>query len=659
MLPAIAALLSQFSLLCKRWLARLGFRPETFLLLLAVLIGVVAAVAAVTFHEFIRFLRAALYARLGPRLDLYGRGLVYLVILPTVGGLAVGLLTRYVFRIRAGQGIVDVLEAVIRSRGVIKPLSALEKIITSAITIGSGGSAGAEGPIVQIGAGIASGVGQLFRVARPHMPLLIGCGSAAGISAIFNSPLGGVLFTLEVVLLDFSLRTFAPVVLASVVANVTTKAIFAALHHGQYQAIFQIPSWQAAAHPQLSWTRAGDFILLGLLCGAIGVALIRFMQLSERWFASLRMPATLKPAFGGAILGVLGVAYILAMGWGMLGDPKPIAVQQYPLPAFYSDGYGVIRQLVMSAPAAEDAEEAEEAAAERPAGPETRPANVPVNAFGFYASLPWPKLILLLALLIPLKLLATAATLGSGGSGGIIAPSLFLGAVAGGLLGLLLSRLGVTVPPNFYALIGMGAVLAAVVHAPLASILILGDLANDHTVILPGMLACIVSTGFARLLYRDSIYSAPLRMRGVRVGRGGDVSLLRRLTVEQVELEPVVVVSRHDSLRKLLDMADLTESTHLVVCDDAGAYLGLVVTQDVATAMATHELGEALLVGDVMRPEAPMVSAADDLASVLDAFALHDSERLPVRLGPASHRPIGLISRVGLLRRYQKELGER
>src|SRR5688572_3461550 len=261
-----------------RLLNRLGLSDSAFLVLLAVLIGVVTAAAAVAFHEIIDRVRGWLYVRGSPRFSLYDKGIVMLILLPAAGGLLVGLITRYLIRTREGRGIVDVLESVIRSRGVIRPGVAAEKIVTSGITIGSGGSAGAEGPIVQIGAAIASGVGQLFRMGRSAMPVLIGCGSAAGISAIFNSPIGGVMFTLEVVLHDFSLRTFTPVVMASVVANVTTQAIFRRLHNlTEYQAIFALPGWVKESHLALGWDQVANFVLLGLACGAVGVALTRLM----------------------------------------------------------------------------------------------------------------------------------------------------------------------------------------------------------------------------------------------------------------------------------------------------------------------------------------------------------------------------------------------
>ncbi|MCY2953420.1 MAG: chloride channel protein [Planctomycetota bacterium] len=610
-----------------RGMGRLGLREDSFLLLAAVLIGVVTAAAAVGFHQLIDFIRDHLYRGLGPRVSLYGKGIVVLVVLPAAGGLAVSLVSRYVFRIRQGLSVVDVIESVIRSRGQISPVSAAEKILTSAITIGSGGSAGAEGPIVQIGAGIAAGVGQLFRIAREHMPLLIGCGSAAGISAIFNAPIGGVLFTLEVILLDFSVRTFGPVVLASVMANVTTKTIFGWLDPAHpYGAIFALGQQEVLSQAELSLSHVGNFVVLGVMCGLVGVGLTRLMYFAEERFAKLKLAKFWRPALGGAMLGLLGVIYVVMFGWWLLDRPKPVDFAVYPLPAFFSDGYPIIRQLVSDS--------------------------------SFYRGNAKQHVMLLLAFLCLAKIVGTCLTLGSGGSGGIIAPSLFLGATAGGFLGMILRIFGLEVQPNAYALVGMGAVLAAVVHAPLASILILLELTQDHKIILPAMLATVIATGVARLIFRDSIYTLSLRLRGVRVGTLSDLSLLRRLTVEQVPLEPAMVVRPDDPFQAILDLCDRTGRNEYVVIDGKQRYVGMVVGEDIQTALLQREAVPLLLVRDLMRASVPAVPTGEDLASVLDVFATCNVDHLPVSTSRNSGNVLGVISRSALMKRYQKALEE-
>jgi CIC family chloride channel protein len=674
MLPAMIRLATQFRLAMSRLLLRLGLREDSFLYVVAILIGLVTAGAAVGFHTLIDYIRNYLYGALGPRADLYGKGILLLIALPAIGGLAVGVISRFVFRDREGHGVVDVLEAVNRSSGFIHPLSAVEKILTSAITIGTGGSAGAEGPIVQIGAGIASGAGQLFRIARQHLPLLIGCGSAAGISAIFNSPIGGVFFTMEVILLDFSMRTFMPVVLASVIANVATKAIYAAMGY-RFEAILALSPWEISSQTEFAWHHVTNFIVLGMLCGLVGVALTRSMDATERLFARLRLPRWIKPGVGGALLGMIGILYVVGFGWWMLDKPKPIDVGDYPLPAFFSDGYGVVRQLTQSVPdpkidetpppppiptPANGAPPTAAPPAPAPAPPIETPVgpqlDVRTPLHGFYAKNRLGLLLLLLGSLCILKVLATCLTLGSGGSGGIIAPSLVLGAVAGGFLGVLLRVVGTDVQPFTYALVGMGAVLAAVVHAPLASILIVLDLTHDYKLILPAMLATVIATGFARLIYRDSIYTASLRARGVRVGTDADLKVLRRLTVEAVTLEPATFVRADDPFQHVLELAEQTQAANVIVVDGREQYVGMVTARDINTALFQRDALPLLLVRDLMRVGVPTITVHDDLATALDLFANYDTDHLPVTAARPSNRVIGLIGRTGVMRRYQREL---
>ncbi len=609
------------------FLARLGFREDSFIMILAVLIGMVTAAASVGFHELILFVRNALYLRVGEDY-LYGRGMWLLILFPLLGGLIVGFITRYVFRTREGHGVVDVMESVIRTSGFQRPSSAIEKILTAAVTIGSGGSAGAEGPIVQIGAAIASGFGQIFRVARQYMPTLIGCGTAAGISAIFNAPFGGVLFTLEVILQDFSIRAFTPVVVSSVIAQVTELLLFRLLHKaGEFHPIFDLSPDTVRLHDALQWGQVGSYVMLGLLCGVVGLGLIRFMQTVEKSFSRLRMPGFLKPAVGGGLVGVLGIFYILLFGHFVLHVPKPVPFENYPMPAFFGDGYGFIEELLSP---------------------------------GYAAYLPGAKPILfLLGCLCLLKLVATCITLGSGGSGGVIAPSLFLGATAGAVMGAVLQHLGWVRPiqPEMYALVGMGAVLAAVVHAPLASILICFEVTEDYKVMVPAMLACVVATGLVRLVYTDSIYTQSLRKRGIRLGPG-DFTLLRRMNVEQVALEPASVVRPGDPFQKILDLAMSSGLSNFIVADDKGDYLGMIVSDDLQTTLLGKEAVPLLVVSELMRKDVPIVKNTDDLAQVLEQFAQHDVSHLPVAVNGREKHVIGLISRAGLMRKYQEGLSQ-
>jgi CIC family chloride channel protein len=523
------------------------------------------------------------------------------------------------------------MESVIRTAGFQRPLIAVEKILTSGLTIGSGGSAGAEGPIVQIGAAIASGVGGFFGLARQQMPLLTGCGCAAGISAIFNAPFGGVLFTLEVILQDFSIRAFTPIVVASVIAQVTTLAIFQQLGRWQhapveYRAIFDMPQIEVLSQSVLNWSQVGNFVLLGAICGLAGLTLTRLMHVAETRFRRLSIPKPLLPAVGGALLGLTGVLYILLFGHLLLHKSKPFDFSAYPPPAFFGDGYGVMQQLL-------------------------------VGSFPGYQTFDG-KILTLLLFLCLIKILATCLTLGSGGSGGVIAPSLFIGATAGASLGILLraTHLFPGLQPEFYALVGMGAVLAAVVHAPMASILIVFELTKDYNVMLPAMLACVVAMSVARMLYPDSIYTESLRRKGLRLGGPNDLNILRRLSVEQVPLEPATSVKSSEPFQKIIDMMAAKGLADFIIINSDGRFRGMIPADDVTYVLLQPEAIPLLTCGDVARGDLPAIQTTDDLATALDTFARHDVARLPVVVPGSPEHVVGLVSRSALMRRYQKEL---
>jgi chloride channel protein, CIC family len=610
----------RFRVLTTRLFMRLGFREDSFFIVIAVLVGVVTAGAAVLFHELIVRLRHLLFALPGEQW-LYGRGMFMLVLIPTAGGLVVGVLAKLVFKVKGIHGLVDVMESVIRSKGFIKPTVAVEKILTSGITIGTGGSVGAEAPIVQIGAAIASGFGRLFALSRQVMPLVVGCGSAAGISAIFNSPIGGVLFTLEVILQDFSIRTFAPVVVASVIANVTTKAVLHAMGH-HYEAIFALPDWLIRTQPDAGWQQLPYFLFLGIGCALVAVLFTRMMIRLEHAFHRIKLPAFSKPALGGLLVGLMGVVYVLVFGRILLGQSKPIDFDTYPMPAFFSDGYGAMQPMLYGS---------------------------------FYTQWSSGYLLAFLAALLGLKIVAACITVSSGGGGGIIGPALFMGAVFGGFLGAILRLAGAdNVHPEVFALVGMGAVLAAVVHAPMASILILLELTQDYKLTLPTMFAVVTAVGAAKMLFRDSIYTMVLRERGVHVGDTSDLVLLRRLSVEQVPLDPAATLSGHESIANVLEQIEETGATDFVVLDEKGRYAGMLVAEDLLGAMRHHEASPLLIVHDLVRKDIPTVRHSDDLAAVLDRFAAFEVDHLPVMADHAPNHVIGMLSRRSLIRRYRE-----
>ncbi|HEX8323155.1 MAG TPA: chloride channel protein [Tepidisphaeraceae bacterium] len=614
--------LARIKILIKRGMVAVGVPPETGLILVAGVIGLLTSVAAIAFHELIELLRHTLYV--SPGKSLYQDRLWLLVLIPAAGGLVVGLVARYVLRGSVGgHGVVDVIESVIRTRGFARPISAVEKILTSGVTIGTGGSTGAEGPIVQIGAAISSFVGQMLSVSRHRMPLLIGCGTASGISSIFHCPMGGVMFTLEVILRDFSAPTLVPVVVASIVANVATYAIMSHVGTGGYSAIFAVPA--ELMRPDFTTTALGavQFIVLGALCGGVGVGLTRSLILGDRLFAPLRPLGPFRPALGGAMLGLLGVAYILVFGRLLAGTDKPLPINVYPLPVFFGDGYGVIRALLD-------------------------------GSMTHY--LPPDVLLLLLLALPAMKILATVLTLSSGGSGGVIAPALFLGASTGAMLGTVSPYLGGSAgQAPALAIIGMGACLAAVVHAPLASILMLFELTLSPGVIVPAMLATVTAHGLARTVMRDSIYTLTLRQRGLSPEAAQDMSALRKFTIDHLKLEPIVPLLTTDPASRSIELATESDRTNYIVVDASGAYRGMLTGHEIRLMLLEPHAIPLMTVGEVMRHDIQPVRHTENLQSLFDLFLRYEVDALPVGLDYDPNRIIGIVTRDALLKHYHRQ----
>ena len=379
----------------------------------------------------------------------------------------------------------------------------------------------------------------------------------------------------------------------------------------------------------MSWGGLPQLLILGVMCGLAGVATTRLMYTMDERFHHLPVHRAVRPAIGGALLGLLGVVYVIVFGWWMVHQPKPIDFHNYPMPAFYGDGYGAVQPML-----------------------------TPDFYADFYMRVGAGKLLALVIFLCVAKIVGTCLTLGSGGSGGIIAPSLFLGATTGALLTIFLKifHIHAQFPDGYYAIIGMGAVLAAVVHAPLSSILILFEVTDQRNIILPAMLACITATGVARLIFPDSVYTLTLRRRGVRVGTGVDMSILRRITLEQVALEPVTSVPHASPVERLLQLTSDNGATDFAVLDEAGDFVGMVISDDVKTALFQRDAIPLLLAGDLVRDDLPCLRNTDDMASALETFARHEVARLPVCLAANPDRIIGLLSRRELMREYHRAL---
>ncbi|MCL4221492.1 MAG: chloride channel protein [Phycisphaerales bacterium] len=589
---------------------------DWFPIMIGAMVGAGTGMAAVGFNETL-----LLVERWSHQLHLgrvAGPGLAWVVITPVVGMFLTGLLVHLIASDAKGHGVPQVMESLIKAGGVMKLRTGIVKALASILTVGSGGSGGTEGPIVQIGAVAGSFVGQKMRVDRQLLMTLVGCGSAAGISSIFNAPIAGVFFVLEILLRDFSIRTFAPIVVSSVFSAVTTQALL-----GKNLAIFTV---DASLHDaQFTLIELPSFLLLGAVSGLVAVGFNKFLHFMEDAFDRVRVRAIYKPVIGAVVLGGLGVATVyLARAGGAQGDAAHV-------PAVYGNGYSVIRTLL-------------------------EPSTYAGLTKG---SLPIVTLFLL-ALLV-LKVVATSFTLASGGSGGVFAPSLMLGAVGGAIFGHVLELLHLTPggsTPATYALVGMAAVLAGSMHAPLTAMLLLFELTRNFYVILPIMLAAILATAVSQLLDRDSIYTAKLRRAGVLLGGSRDLTLLRKIAVSSVVRTPLPPepIYASDPLSKLITLHANYNVPDFPVVDQGGQYMGMVTGADMRTALIDREAVPLLLVAELLRPELPTIAVDESLDSVMEKFALHEVASLCL-IDPASPgRPLALISRTKVMKRYREAL---
>jgi CIC family chloride channel protein len=509
-------------------------------------------------------------------------GFWFVILAPMLGGLVYGPLVDFFAREARGHGVPEVMFTVAQQGGRIRPQVAVIKALASAICIGSGGSVGREGPIVQIGSALGSTLGQILGLSEVRMRLLVACGAAGGISATFNAPIAGVMFALELILQDFEAQAFGVVVLASVAADVIGRAAFGS------SAFLVLPPFQLSS----LW----EFALyagLGLVAALVGVGFIRTLygleDLADRVWSG---PEWLRPAVGGIALGVVLLA----------------------LPEMYGVGYPVLEAAIR----------------------------------GHYGTT------FLLVLLIG-KVLATSLTIAIGGSGGVFAPSLFMGAAVGAAYGQVVHALlpGIASPAGAYGLVGMGAVFAAASRAPITSLLIIFELTGDYQIILPLMFAIALATPIGHLLSEDTIYTAKLRRRGIDLTRSRAAGLMATLRVREA-MQPITPILSAD-----VPVADIVmefsekRREALPVTDRDGHYRG-VLTARVVEERVTAE-NDGLTVGELAR-EAPVLRENETLEEAVRKLATADDSGLPV-VTAEQQRVAGWLTHRDVLRLYGRYLG--
>ena len=587
---------------------RLGFERDWYLYIVAAVIGVFMGLAAVGFilplretEHFGEMLRGSEY--------------LWLIVLlgPAAGGLITGILITVLKHDGVGPGVTSVIYAVQRKKGEISWRIGVRKWLASTATIASGGSAGAEGPIVTIGAVVGSNIAKLLGTGSQHTGTLLGCGAAAGLASVFNAPIAGIFFVMEILLRDFSLKTFTPIVIAAVVSSATTQGILGDA------ALFEVGEGFFRDGLAFSVSQIPTYLILGLTCGLLGALFVRSLDGAERFFAATKLPMYARPLMGGLLLGVLGFGIF----WLTSSDS---------MPKFYGNGYPMIQSII-------------------------DPSSYFSDTDGTILKDAAPILFGLAGLAL-IKLLATSITVGSGGAGGLFAPSLLIGAATGGCIGYAVHYFGwfPNTSPAYFALVGMAAMVAATTHAPLTAILIVYEVTQSYDVILPLMFAAVVSTVVARFVCKDSVYTFKLSRLGVRMGALSDLTILRRLTAEDVFIEKAIVVKQSDSAQTLVDLLETTGTSDFVVIDEHEKYCGMVTASDLRAALVYREAIPLLQISELQRSDLPVVSYEETLDVVLDKFSRSDVQSLA--LIKSQGEISGLITRSNLMKRYQTALNQ-
>lgn len=558
------------------------------LLALAFVVGVGSGFGAVLFRELIAFFTWLFFSELGSLLSHGGR--LYLIVLPALGALLFAPLIRYFAPEAKGHGVPEVMLAVALSGGRMRPAIVVVKALASAINIGSGGSVGREGPIVQVGSAIGSSIGQFFKMSDGRIKNLVAAGAAGGISATFNAPFAGAFFALEVILGEFNVRNFSTVVVAAVTADVIGRAFFGV------NASFAVPpySWRTPLELPL-------YLLLGCLAAVVGVLFMRVLYATEDVFDSWRVPALVKPVVGGLLLGALGV--VVPRG----SNSVPSAIMGVGYPTMTAALYGRL-------------------------------------ALG------------LLLLFMIAKIIAVSLTIGSGGSGGVFAPSLFVGAMLGGAYG----RVAHTLLPslvagdtNGYAIAGMAAVFAGAAQAPITSIMILFEMTNDYRIMIPLMLAVVMATVIGKALSRETIYTLKLFRRGINLSEGRELNAMRRVRVRDAMESSVQTVLPTLTIADLVALMNQTHRLGFPVVDEGGTFLGMVRAEDVEEQLLGDE--QVHSVAEILE-RCPVVYPDETLEQALDRFGVRDRRRIPVVSRENPRHLVGVLHAWDVVNAYRAEL---
>lgn len=571
-------------------LEKLKMTEYTFMISMSVIIGVLAGFAAVLIRLLIHFVADIAFPGEGNFLEnVISTSWYFIILVPMIGGLIVGPMIHFFAPEAKGHGVPEVMQAILLKGGKIRGRVAFIKTIASAITIGTGGSVGREGPIIQIGSSLGSLVGQFLRIPTKRLKTFVGCGAAAGIAAAFNAPIAGALFAVEIILMDYAVIQFAPIIISAVIATMVSRTF-----EGDFAA-FLVPQYHLFSPYEIIL-----YLVLGLASGLVSFLFIKVLYFFEDFFDNkVKVQEYLKPVLGGLAIGLMALLFpqIMGVGYETMDD-------------------------------------------------------------AFYGNLLWHTAFIL----IFVKILATSITLGSGGSGGIFAPSLYMGAMLGYAFGVLSNNLfpDITAQAGAYAVVAMGGLVAGTARAPLTAIIIVFELTNDYRIILPLMVTCIISTLVSSKLSRESIYTLKLMLKNIGIKEGAEINIMESIFVRDVYSKEFDSIKETENFNLVVNKVLRSKSPEFPVLNSSAEIKGMISIYDIKEHLFDKDsLQDLLIAGDLAVPDFNTVTPDEHCQAALDKMKKRDYEGLPVVEFAGSKKILGMIWRKDIQDAYQKEIENR
>ena len=568
-------------------------KEKTFVMLLALVVGILCGTAALVLKSLIHYISHMLTQNM----SITGGNYLYFIY-PVVGIVIVGIYVRHVVKDNISHGVTRVLYAISQNKSRLKSHNIYTSVVASSVTIGFGGSVGAEGPIVYTGAAIGSRIGSLFRMSPRVLMILVGCGAAAGIAGIFKAPIAGMLFTLEVLMLDLTTVSVMPLLIASI-----TSATVAYVFTGYNVEFFFMQS-----EPFVT-ARIPFVIMLGLFCGFVSLYFTRAMNVMENLFSRMNRPWK-RTAIGGSILAVLIFLF----------------------PPLYGEGYSAITDLLSGDP------------------------SKIVNGSIFYSDRQDAGFItMFIGVILLMKVFATSATNGGGGVGGTFAPSLYVGCMAGFFFAFLLNNIGfdLDLSTKNFALMGMAGVMSAVMHAPLMAIFLTAELTGGYDLFLPLLIVSTISYGTIKLFEPYSIYTMRLAQRGELITHHKDKAVLTLLKISNVIETDFKSVRPDMNLKQMVDVIAQSNRNLFPVVADDGTLIGVVLLDDIRNIMFRPDLYKRMYVDKFMSAPPAKIELGDTMEKVMKTFDDTGAWNLPV----VDHgRYIGFVSKSKIFNSYRRVL---